>query len=467
MDDSIKRSYSNIDELMAALPDEIRSHCERVAEYNQLIYLQAVAEDIYPLDVKANARLKEEYRNMAYAVGLYHDAGKVMIPREYHRMRDDFSPEEIAVYRKHVQDGSELVGKLIKPTKRFGAMELRFMEESILSHHERWNGTGFPSGTAKETIPLIARMLAVADALDLFAIQKISEHPFDDAIDYINENSGILFDPEVVAQLKPIRNKLRKVFNASISETRAIPVAENFIRRNSSRAMSLVYRPIVSRRGGKVFAYEAKMQFKDKAEWVDYEAIEQIVKKNKQLDNMGIYFLLEACDAINRFHLCSLEGEYVALKLPGGWLNRRGAAKDVAEAIRDEEISPGKLVLIISSETWENKTKGLVENLEKLREAGTGLMFTGMLPSSLEGYNHLVTDFRIESTNCEFLNDSEECEIIKNIKANGTRLIADGIGKRSMQTPLNKLAVTYSCGPIVGDYISEDRLVETELAARG
>lgn len=467
MEDTIKRSYSNIDELMAALPDEIRTHCERVAEYTQLIYVQAVAEDIYPLDVRANARLKEEYRNAAYSIGLYHDAGKVMIPREYHRLREDFAPEEIAVYRKHVQDGSALVEKLIKPTKRFNAMELRFMEESILSHHERWNGTGFPSGTSKETIPLIARILAVADALDVFAINKISEHPFDDAIDYINDNAGTLFDPEVVAQLKPIKNKLRKVFNASISETKAIPVAENFIRRNASRSISLVYRPIVSRRGGKTFAYEAKMSFKDKNDWVEYEAIEPIIKKNKQLDRLGIYFLLEACDSINRFHLCSLEGEYVALKLPNGWLNRRGAAKDVAEAIKDEEIPPARLVLIVSADMWENKTKGLLENLEKVKEAGAGVMFSGMLPSSLKGYEHLVTDFRIESTNCEFLNDAEECEVVKNLKANGTRLIADGIGKRSMQTPLNKLAVTYSCGPLNGDYITEDRLVEIELASRG
>lgn len=467
MDNAIKKNYGTIENLFNALPESQRSHAQRVAEYMQVIYLQAVSEDIYPMDPKANARLKEEYRNLAYTAGLYHDAGKILVPSEYHTLRQNFSPEEVALYRKHAADSAALTEELLKQSKEFKAIELRFIVETIASHHEHFDGSGFPTGVSKDVIPLIARMLTVADGLDHLATEKLSEHPFEDAIETIESQSGTIYDPEVVNLLKPVRARLKRVFNANISETRAIPATENFIRRSGSRAAVLSYRPIISRRGGKPFAYEAKMNFKDKSGWIEYSAVEHIVKQNKLLNDLGVYFILEACDTMNRLKICQIDSAYMALELPNGWLNRRGAYKDICSALEDEQLSPEKLVIVISAPVWEAKTKTLVENLGKLKESGIGVMLSGVTPSKLEEAEKLISDFRIESGNSEFLNDAAECEIIKQLKSSGVRLIADGIGKRSMQTPLNRLAVTYATGPMAGDFIFEDTLVENELAARG
>lgn len=467
MDNTLKKEYGSLEELMSALSDEQQSHSRRVAEYMQVIYLQAVAEDIYPLDVKANARLKEEYRGMAYAAGMYHDAGKALVPEEYRSLRPGFSPEEVALYRKHAADSGALVSRLLKSSKEFKALELRYIEETVSSHHEKWDGSGFPAGIGGEVIPLIARMLSVADALDHKATETLSEHPFEDALEAITALAGQDYDPEVIKLFKAIRPKLKKIFNANISQSRAIPVTENFIRRTSGRAMCLKFRPIASRRGGKPFAYEAKMFFRDRQDYVEYDAVESIVRKNKQINGMGIYFILEACDALNRFKACSIESAYVALELPTGWLNRRGAWKDVVSAVSDEQLTADRLVIEISAKEWEVPSKTLIENITKLNENGIGLMFTGMLPSSLGEYEKLATDFRIESGNSAFIDDAAECEIIKQIKAGGARLIADGISKKSLQTPLNKLAVTYMTSPLAGDYIFEDELVNRELAAKG
>ena len=467
MENNLRTYYSSIEEAFNALPEFQKAHSKRVAEYAQIIYLQAVSEDIYPQDVKTNARLKEEYRGLAYLCGLYHDIGKVLVPENYHIPGSDFSPEEIALYRKHAADSSELIEKYLKPSKEIKALEIRILSETVASHHECWDGSGFPNRTAGISIPVIARIISVADALDHTAMQKLSEHPFDDAEEIIKNLAGTVFDPEVVKLLAPARAKLKRVFNANAAGSRAIPVTETFIRRGQNRAARLAYRPIVSRRGGKPFAYEAQMQFKDRSGWLDYSSVENVVKQNKFLNELGIYFILEACDTINRFKACEIESAYIALELPNGWLNRRGAYKDILSAIEDENVQPGKLVITISNEAWKTRTKTMSENLSKLRENGVGLMFSGILPSKMEEGEGLATDFRIESTNAGFLEDQAECEIVKQMKASGAHLIADGIGKKSMQTPLNRLAVTYATGPMSGDFTEEDTLVSNELAARG
>ena len=467
MENDLRTHYNSIDEAFNALPEFQKAHSKRVAEYAQIIYLQAVAEDIYPQDVKTNARLKEEYRGLAYLCGLYHDIGKVLVPENYHIPSSHFSPEEVALYRKHAADSAELVEKYLKPSKEIKALEIRILLEAVASHHENWDGSGFPSGASGISIPVMARIIAVADALDHTAMQKLSEHPLEDAEEIIENLAGSAFDPEVIKLLKQARAKLKRVFTANISGSRAIPSTETFIRRGQNRAARLVFRPVVSRRGGKIFAYEAKMEFKDREGWLDYSSVENIVKQNKFLDNLGIYFLLEACDTINRFKACSIEGAYIALELPTGWLNRRGAYKDVISAVSDEMVPPEKLVITISNETWKTRTKTLGENLSKLRENGIGVMFSGIIPSKMEDGEKLATDFRIESVNADYLEDTAECEIIKQMKASGIRLIADGIGKKNMQTPLNKLAVTYATGPMAGDFMEEDVLVSNELASRG
>jgi HD-GYP domain-containing protein (c-di-GMP phosphodiesterase class II) len=80
--------------------------------------------------------------------------------------------------------------------------QLEHLAEYILNHHERWDGKGYPNGLSGEEIPLIARILAVADAYDAMTENRVYRPALspEDAIKEIEQNAGTQFDP-YIAQL--------------------------------------------------------------------------------------------------------------------------------------------------------------------------------------------------------------------------------------------------------------------------
>ena len=74
------------------------------------------------------------------------------------------------------------------------------MAKGVLTHHERWDGTGYPMGMKGEEIPLIARIVNVADAYDIMTSNNIYRQQLtkNEAIEELKENSGKQFDPDIV-----------------------------------------------------------------------------------------------------------------------------------------------------------------------------------------------------------------------------------------------------------------------------
>jgi ribonuclease P protein subunit RPR2 len=123
---------------------------------------------------------------------LLHDVGKVAVPDSILWKPEPLTPEERTLMERHPVVGWEIL------------REIDFLGEAKLvvrHHHERWDGAGYPDGLAGESIPLAARVFAVADVLD--ALTTIRPYrppsPLDDARAMIAEAAGTQFDPEVVA----------------------------------------------------------------------------------------------------------------------------------------------------------------------------------------------------------------------------------------------------------------------------
>jgi len=89
--------------------------------------------------------------------GLLHDIGKIGIPDTILLKSSSLTPEEYEVIKKHAEIGANIVSRV---------KGLEEVSKAILHHHERWDGRGYPSGLAGREIPLISRMIAVADAFD-------------------------------------------------------------------------------------------------------------------------------------------------------------------------------------------------------------------------------------------------------------------------------------------------------------
>jgi diguanylate cyclase (GGDEF)-like protein/putative nucleotidyltransferase with HDIG domain len=152
-------------------------HTERVQKYAHSI---AQKMNLDAQQIKAIA-----------AAALLHDIGKLAIPEYILTKQGPLTPEEMRKMRMHPQFGADIISNIKFPYP---------VSDSILSHHERFDGEGYPRGLAGKEIPLGARVLAVADAFDGYISDRIeSAETLDGAIRLICEGAGTAFDPEIVA----------------------------------------------------------------------------------------------------------------------------------------------------------------------------------------------------------------------------------------------------------------------------
>ncbi|WP_313558034.1 HD-GYP domain-containing protein [Agrobacterium cavarae] len=155
-------------------------HISRVAKISQLI--------------AADLGLDKETCRMIYLVAPLHDVGKIGIADCILQKPGKLDDNEIAEMRKHVEFG---VSMLADGTSRL----LQIAEAIAGGHHEKWDGTGYPKGIKGTDIPLVARIVAVADVFEALCTQRPYKKAWEieAARNHILENSGLHFDPDCVA----------------------------------------------------------------------------------------------------------------------------------------------------------------------------------------------------------------------------------------------------------------------------
>lgn len=122
-----------------------------------------------------------------------HDIGKIGIPDSILQKPGKLTPDEWAVMREHPVIGARIIG--VHP-----AGLLHMAHDIALTHHERWDGSGYPRGLQGEDIPMVGRIVAVADVFDALTTQRPYKKawPLNEAIAYIREQRGKHFDPQLV-----------------------------------------------------------------------------------------------------------------------------------------------------------------------------------------------------------------------------------------------------------------------------
>ena len=153
-----------------------RGHSHRVAEYAALI-----AEEL--------GWDKKEIRNLRNAAHLY-DIGRIGIPDAILNKPTRLTEEEYAVIKEHTIIGAEILKNITL---------IDHVKEVARSHHERYDGKGYPDGLKGEEIPLYARIIAIADSYDAMKSRKIYRNPLADEIIYneILQSRGKQFDPDI------------------------------------------------------------------------------------------------------------------------------------------------------------------------------------------------------------------------------------------------------------------------------
>jgi putative two-component system response regulator len=141
---------------------------------------------------KALGQDGEDARRMQIAAPL-HDIGKIAIPDAILLKPGRLTAEEFAHMQRHTAIGADLLGGS-------GSTLLALARSIALTHHERWDGSGYPCGLAGEAIPLPGRIVALADVFDALTHARPYKEPWtvDDAVAEIEHQRGRQFDPGLV-----------------------------------------------------------------------------------------------------------------------------------------------------------------------------------------------------------------------------------------------------------------------------
>ncbi len=123
--------------------------------------------------------------------GLIHDIGKLYIPAEFLNKSTRLSESEFASIKEHCRIGYEILN---------GIDFARPVSQIVLQHHERIDGSGYPSGIEGDEILIDSRILAVADVVEAMVADRPYQPPLeiDEALDEIRENGAVLYDSEAV-----------------------------------------------------------------------------------------------------------------------------------------------------------------------------------------------------------------------------------------------------------------------------
>lgn len=156
-------------------------------------HLQRV--QVYALAIGGEIGISEPEMEALRAAALLHDIGKLAVPEHIISKPGKLTPEEFEKMRIHPIVGAEILERVHFPCP---------VVPIVRSHHEKWNGTGYPDGLKGEDIPIGARILAAVDCLDALASDRQYRRalPLHEAMEKVCSESGKSFDPKVVEILK-------------------------------------------------------------------------------------------------------------------------------------------------------------------------------------------------------------------------------------------------------------------------
>ncbi len=161
--------------------------------------------------------MSEKQRELLHIATPMHDVGKIGIPDAILLKPEKLSPEEFEIMKTHTDIGVSILSG--KDPMIVAAREIAG------SHHERWDGTGYPNGLSGDEIPILARICAVADVFDALTSKRPYKEQWEveEAIDWVISKSGTHFDPDIVCAFEvalPEILRIRELYRDDIIDPR-------------------------------------------------------------------------------------------------------------------------------------------------------------------------------------------------------------------------------------------------------
>ncbi len=192
-----------------AREQEILQIIGKLSEYKDPETNEHVLRVAYYSKVIANAfGLSEKVQDYIFNAAPLHDIGKIGIPDSILLKEGKLTPDEWNLMMTHAELGYRLLKESKSPYLQVGSV-------IAYSHHEKYDGTGYPNKLEGSMIPLYGRILAIADVFDALCSRRPYKNSwtFDEAFDYIVSQSGTQFDPKCVACFVKSRTEIQEIFN--------------------------------------------------------------------------------------------------------------------------------------------------------------------------------------------------------------------------------------------------------------
>ncbi len=193
----LMKTHEQMLETMATIIEyrslESGTHIRRTSELTRIMITKMLKTQIYHQDL-----IYQNYYSIIKAVAM-HDIGKVGIPDSILLKPGKLTAEEFEIVKTHSIIGSNII-ESISSNLTDDAVYLNHCRDICRSHHERWDGKGYPDGLRGTEIPLSARILSIVDVYDALVMERCYKAaiPHQKAVELISEGAGTQFDPDLI-----------------------------------------------------------------------------------------------------------------------------------------------------------------------------------------------------------------------------------------------------------------------------
>ena len=188
----------DLSSLIESRDENTGEHVLRTKDYVGKLAREMEQDEVF--SGQLNEEMIEEMENAAPL----HDIGKIAVSDTILLKPGKLTPDEFEVIKLHTTKGEGMIRNLFSDLDN--PLFLKMAEDIALSHHEWWDGSGYPEGKKGEEIPLAARIMAVADVYDALISDRVYKKaiPKEEALKIIYSEAGTHFDPDIIRILKKI-----------------------------------------------------------------------------------------------------------------------------------------------------------------------------------------------------------------------------------------------------------------------
>jgi len=204
LSDSIAISFA---EMIECRDESTSGHVIRTAQYVDILGKELINQELFPDELNP-----AELQMMVRAAPL-HDIGKITISDHILLKAGQLDDTEFSMVKRHAEIGATILSRMYQrmPSQHY----LRYASLIAGSHHERYNGKGYPQGLAGDIIPLCGRIMAIADVYDALMENHVYRNGFShiQASNIIFDNAGTHFDPRIVETFRKVQEQIAEIAN--------------------------------------------------------------------------------------------------------------------------------------------------------------------------------------------------------------------------------------------------------------